>query len=173
MPNVMVALQARMNARSANGSRDIPVDDFFVGPLQTSLQPDEILCHIDLPLKARGAGSAYEKFSWRLGDFAIVSVAAAIARDESGKCTDCRLVAGGLGLGPVRLRQAENVLRQRALTDEAVSTAAAAASAESSPEPDRIYGSAEYKKALVRTIAERAVRRAWARSGDTMQRAYQ
>lgn len=168
MPNVMVALNARLTAQSRAGSRDIAVDDFFRGPLQTALRPDEMLCHITLPLACQRTGSAYEKFSWRRGDYAIISVAAVITVDGSGRATDSRLVAGGLGLGPFRLKQAERAIKGHKLNGESLA-AAAAASREAKPESDRIYGSADYKHALLRTVTERVVTRAWSRANSSYQ----
>jgi CO/xanthine dehydrogenase FAD-binding subunit len=164
MPNVIVALEARMVARSAGAERTIGVDEFFTGPLQTALRPDEMLCHIELPPRGSRTGSAYEKFSWRKGDFAIVSIAANVVVDEGGRCRVCRLVAGGLGMGPVRLVKAGEAIVGHPNKASAVSAAAAAAADEAKPESDPIYGSSDYKRSLVRTLARRALERAWDRA---------
>ena len=164
MPNVVVALDAEFEARSGAAVRRIGVDRFFTGPLQTALSPDEILSAVHLPPLPVGAGSAYEKFAWRFGDFAIASVAANLALGATGRCVGCRLVAGGMGLGPVRLTEAENAVIGKEIGDSLVRQAAIAAAGEVNPEHDPIYGSADYKRALVETMTARALRRACERA---------
>ncbi|MDX8501778.1 xanthine dehydrogenase family protein subunit M [Mesorhizobium sp. VK4C] len=164
MPNVVVALGAEMTARSVRGERQISVDDFFLGPLQTALEPDEMLCAIRLPLGSARTGSAYEKFSWREGDFAIVSVAAAIGLDSAGSAVSGRIVVGGLGVGPVRLGRTEEVILGADKGADVIKAAADQASREVDPEDDRIYGSARYKRELVRTLTAKALARAWNRA---------
>ena len=164
MPNVVVALDAEFEARSGAAVRRIGVDRFFTGPLQTALAPDELLSAVHLPPCPAGAGSAYEKFAWRFGDFAIASVAANLALGATGRCVGCRLVAGGMGLGPVRLSEAENAVIGKEIGDSLVRQAAIAAAGEVNPEHDPIYGSADYKRALVETMTARALRRACERA---------
>jgi carbon-monoxide dehydrogenase medium subunit len=164
MPNVVLALRAELEACSINGRRRIAAHDFFQGPLETALNPEEVLYAIHFPAAVPGSGSAYEKFSWRRGDYAIVSIAAVVSLDSSGTCTDCSLVAGAMGLGPVRLRNTEKMLVGQRPSEQAVATVAAAAAVESDPADDPVYGSVEYKRALVETLTGRALTRAIARA---------
>jgi carbon-monoxide dehydrogenase medium subunit len=164
MPNVMVALDAEFEARSAAAERRIGVDQFFTGPLQTALAPDELLSAVHLPPVPAGLGSAYEKFAWRFGDFAIAAVAANLTLDAAGRCVRCRLVAGGMGLGPVRLGGAENAVIGKETGDAVIRQAATAAAGEVDPAHDPIYGPADYKRALVETMTARALRRACERA---------
>jgi carbon-monoxide dehydrogenase medium subunit len=164
MPNVVLALRAELEACNSKGTRRIAAQDFFRGPLETSLAEDEILRAIHFPAPAAGAGSAYEKFSWRRGDYAIVSIGAVVTLDRSDKCIDCSLVAGAMGLGPVRLSAAEKILIGQQPSAQEIDAVAAAAEAESDPADDPVYGSIEYKKALVHTLTTRALSRAIARA---------
>ena len=49
LPAVMLALGARMLARSIRGERWIAADDFFVDLFTTALAPDEMLAAVELP----------------------------------------------------------------------------------------------------------------------------
>ncbi|MGE0678920.1 FAD binding domain-containing protein [Pseudolabrys sp.] len=166
MPNVMIALDATMEATSTQGSREIRAREFFRGPLETSLQTDEVLTSILIDGEVLRQGSAYEKFSWRKGDYAIVSVASIIGLEADGRCTTSRIVVGGLGVGPVELLGAANALLGHMATEDLVKEAAQAAAAECQPESDRVYGSAEYKKLLIETIADRSLERSLRRARD-------
>ena len=55
MAPVLIALDAAVLLRSVRGSRVVPLDEFFVGYRQTSLQPDEVLCAVLVP---EGTGQA-------------------------------------------------------------------------------------------------------------------
>src|SRR5439155_1301014 len=87
---------------------------------------DEILTEVRLPATPAGAGFAFEEFSRRHGDFAIIGIAAVIVR-EGSRCTMARLATAGAGPIPVRLRAAEEILEREGLGDEAIARAAAKA----------------------------------------------
>lgn len=164
MPNVATALAVEMEASTVKATRRIAVEEFFVGPLETALAPAELLAAIHVPALPAGTGSAYEKFSWRRGDYAIVSIAAVLTVEASGKCKQARIVAGALGNGPTRLDAAEEALADRVLNDSVIEHAARAGAAGCEPQSDRIYGSAEYKRLLVETLTVRSVKRALERA---------
>jgi aerobic carbon-monoxide dehydrogenase medium subunit len=73
LPALFRLLGGTARAVSAAGEREIPADDLFVGPLQSSLGPDELLTEIILP---RGATGSIVEHTKRSGDYAIVGVAA-------------------------------------------------------------------------------------------------
>ncbi|HEV7536861.1 MAG TPA: xanthine dehydrogenase family protein subunit M [Acidimicrobiia bacterium] len=75
LPAALLALDATLVARGPGGERTIPVGDFFVGFLETALDPTEMLTEIRIP-KMGGAGWSYQKFTRRAIDWAIVGVAA-------------------------------------------------------------------------------------------------
>src|SRR4051812_12955661 len=74
LPAVLLALRATLVAQGPSGTREIAVDEFFTGFLETALAEDELLTEIRVP-KLNGAGWAFEKFNRRAQDWAIVGVA--------------------------------------------------------------------------------------------------
>lgn len=166
MPNALVTLGAQFELKGPERTRRIGAVDFFKGPFETAVEPDELLVCLDIPRPHVRSGSAYEKFSWRMGDYAIAAVAALITLDVDGKCISCRLVAGSLGGGPVRLTAGEEAMHDRVVSLELIKAAAADAASSCEPEPDAIYGSSEYKRRLLRTLATRAMERAWRRAQE-------
>jgi aerobic carbon-monoxide dehydrogenase medium subunit len=163
-PNVVVALEAEMEAVSSKGRRTIPAGKFFAGLLETALSSEEILVNIHLPQQPASTGSAYEKFAWRKGDYAIISAASLVTLGSGGKCTRARIVIGSARPSPLVLERAPSVLVGKQVTADLIVKAAEAAFEEVEPEADAIYGSSEYKKELVRTMAGRSLQTAWKRA---------
>jgi CO/xanthine dehydrogenase FAD-binding subunit len=140
---------ASITIASRAGERTVPLDDFFLGPRRTLCAPDELVTQIELPRPPGGFGSAFRRLTRRRGvDLATVSVAAGVGRDG-------RVV---LGLGAVAARPLRTELTApfdpadvpglaRAL-DEGLEIA--------TPISD-IRGSREYRHAMVRVLARRAV----------------
>ncbi len=162
-PAAMLALRATIVARGPKGERAIPIDEFFVDTFTTALAPDEILTELRIPKAAPRSGGAYLKLERKVGDFAIVGVAASLTLDERG-----RIAAAGIGLtnvGPtaIRARRAEAALRGQAPDEKTIAAAAAEAAAESRPVTD-LRGPADYKRDIVRVLTARALRRAVART---------
>jgi aerobic carbon-monoxide dehydrogenase medium subunit len=74
-----------------------------------------------------------------------------------------RIVLGCVGATPVRARKAEALLAGKKLTFELCQEAGSMAAQECSPTSD-LRGSEQYKRAIVRTLAKRAARKAYERA---------
>jgi carbon-monoxide dehydrogenase medium subunit len=101
LPAVVTAMGARMKIRSSKGERELGASEFFAGLLTTSLGPDEMLVEIAFPAPKPRSGSCFVEIARRQGDFALAGVAAVVALDEQGRCTDVRLALCGVGETPV------------------------------------------------------------------------
>ena len=87
-----VALDARLELRSARGERTVAARDFFLGPHQTALEPDELLTTVTVPPAAPRTGAGFHEVSARYRDFASVAAAATVTVDAGGSCTAAELV---------------------------------------------------------------------------------
>ena len=154
-PATVLALDCTLIAASVRGERRIAAADFFDGPLSTTLEPDEMLTEILVPKPPSGTGAAFAEFTRRHGDFALAGVAAQITLDGD-TVSDVRLAACGVGDGPVRLSQAEAAIRDGGATDDAVTAAARAASAEIDPESDT-HANAAYRRRLAGVMTRDAL----------------
>lgn len=159
-PMIALALDARMVIRGSGGTRIVPAQEFFLSYLTTALEPTEILSEIRVPAMPSTAGSAVEEFARRKGDFAIVAIAASVARDRD-RCTYVRLAAAGVGPTPIRLHAAEAILLEHGVGTEAMSAAAASAARAVQPLDD-LHASAEYRRHLTKVLVGRALARALA-----------
>ena len=137
--------------------------DLFRSYLVTSLGADEMLVEVRLPAMPAGAGFAFEEFSRRHGDFAIVGITCMLI-GEGGRCTAARLATAGTGPVPARLWPRRNPGARRPL-DAAIDAAAARAAGLVTPDDD-LHASSAYRRHLTRVLTGRALRRAITRMGS-------
>ncbi|MBA0127179.1 xanthine dehydrogenase family protein subunit M [Haloechinothrix sp. YIM 98757] len=159
LPTVLVALGGELTVQGPSGKRTVPAEDFFLAPLVTSLEYNEILLSARLPRLPRGTGVRVEELARRHGDFAIVSVMAAVHLDSNGRADLVRIAAGGVDSTPIRLHEAEAQLSGTTLDDAGIDAAAVAA-ADSVQPTDDVHGSASYRLEMVRVLVARAIRSA-------------
>jgi aerobic carbon-monoxide dehydrogenase medium subunit len=156
--SVMLAMRAEITVRGPNGTRTIPIDEFFEGPFTTALEPTEILTGVRIPDPGARAGGTYLKLERKVGDYATVGVAVHISF-SNGSVGSAGIALTGVGPKNLRAEAAEQVLAGRALDDEAISEAARLAAEAAEPRTD-IRGTEEYKRNVVRVFVERGLRKA-------------
>ena len=157
----LIALGAPLKATSANGSRVIPMDEFFKDYYETVLNPDELITEVMVPKLPPNSGAAYLKFLPRTADdYATVSAAAVLTLDKSNKTiADVRIALGSVGVTPIRATAAEAVLRGQPLKTEAFAEAGEKAKEAVDPISD-FRGSAGYKKDMAAVFVRRALEKA-------------
>ena len=165
LPAVLLALDGEVEARGVRGPRTVAAAALFEGFLTTSLEPDELLTAIRVPVWHAGTGWSFQEFSRRSGDFAIVGVAATVRLDGTGNVADARLAFSGVDQVPRRATDAESMLAGATPSDDLWKSAAYAAAAPLEPASD-MHGSAAYRKHLAAVLAERALRQAHDRAKD-------
>jgi xanthine dehydrogenase YagS FAD-binding subunit len=154
----LVALDASMVIRSADGERVVAAEDFFIGPdvdieRMTVLEPGEILTAIRIPNTWAGATFYFEKVADRkTWDFALVSIAAAM-RISGGTIDDIRIVAGGVECVPRRMTVVEDIVKGSAQDAETAALAGGAASRGATP-----LNFNHFKIPLLEKLTTRAIR---------------
>lgn len=151
----LLALDARVRLESRSGQRELPLEDFFVGPGATKLGEDEMLTEILIP--APRSRTAFLRQGRVKMDLAIVSVAAAL-ETRDGRVENVRVAAGAVAPVPLRLRRVEASLEGSEIADERIAEARKLALEEVAPITD-LRGSAEYRRHLTGVFVERALRR--------------
>ncbi len=169
LPAALLVMGARVvvaGAGPAGGApveRTMPLAEFFLGPFQTALEPEELLTRIDLAAPAAGEGSAFEEFSRRRGDYAIAGVAARVRLAADGRCEEAALALVNATPVPCLIGEVAAALVGRVPGRKEIAEAAEAAAAAAQPATD-MHGSAAYRRHLVnvlgRRVLERAVERA-------------
>jgi aerobic carbon-monoxide dehydrogenase medium subunit len=163
-PCVLVALRARVKAKSVRGEREIPVNQLFKGFYETALAPDEIMTELIVPDPAPGSRSAYLKYISRSSeDRPCVGMAVVVENEPDGSCKDLRLVAGAVAEIPQEIESAEAMARGQGLSDSLIEEIAGAYAAGIEPLSD-LRGSSWYRKQIIRVMARRAIQQAIASS---------
>lgn len=157
-PATMLAYGAEIVVHGPNGARTIPVDEFFTGLFETSMESNEILTEIRIPEPGPGSGGAYAKMERKVGDYAV-SAAAVQLTMNGDTCTHIRIGLTNVSPTPMRATAAEEVLSGQVISEELIEAAGRAAGEQSDPSAD-LRGSVEYKKDLTRVITKRAIRQA-------------
>ena len=156
MPAVLALLGGSVEVESSSGRRTIPADELFVGPLETSLQHDEIAVAAYFPALPSGAGVAFDEISRRHGDYAMCGVAA-LVRVEGGSVVEAK--AGYLSVNDTPEVVDLTELLADGVDDESLAAAGEAALAQLDPADD-IHATAAYRAQLVRVLTSRVVRSA-------------
>ena len=161
-PCLLMALRARVRAKSVRGEREIPVSQLFKGFYETALARDEILSELIVPDPAPGSRSAYLKYISRSSeDRPCVGMAVVIENESDGSCKDLRLVAGAVSEIPQEIESAEAMARGKRLTDSLIEEIARAYAAGIEPLSD-LRGSSWYRKQIIHVMARRAIQQAMA-----------
>src|SRR5712691_514968 len=99
--SVMLALGGSVVLRSTGGEREVPISEFLVDTFTTSIAPNELLTEVRVPAPAARSGGTYLKLERKVGDFATVGVAIAVALDNGS------IARAGIGLTGVGLKNIE------------------------------------------------------------------
>ncbi|MEW6376944.1 MAG: xanthine dehydrogenase family protein subunit M [Thermodesulfobacteriota bacterium] len=176
----LLVLDAQLKVKAVKSERTIPIDQFFTGPGETVLKPDEILIEISIPKPLPNTGSAYWKLQRRQAlDLPILGVAVLISLDKATvTCTDllcttspistilhaleedeliCKEIRIALGVAaptPIRAKKAENLLRGKKISDELLEEVAETSAKEAQPR-DSIRGEAWYRRDMIKVLVKR------------------
>ena len=151
--DIGVALVA-LDADIVTTKRNVAAQDFFRADAARSniLDPDELIKEIRIPRPPDGARQKWEKFTLRKPvDFAIVSVAAVVT-ERKGVCIDARIVLGAVAPEPMRMKQAEDALKGRPLSESTARSAAEQAVMGAIP-----LTMNDYKVDIVKALVKKAV----------------
>jgi CO/xanthine dehydrogenase FAD-binding subunit len=161
LPMLVRLLDAQIAISSARGERTVSAHDFFIGPLSTVLDEDELVVRIELP-GMRHNGWGFEEFSRRAGDFALAAAGVLLDVFE-GKVRDARVAMMGVGDTPLRCHEAEDVLKGSDLDDDVVELAVQAACSGLEPSED-LHASPAFRRHLASVLARRCIQKARSRT---------
>ncbi len=157
----LMALEALVTIAGADGERQMPLAELFVGPRRTSLKPGDLLIDIVIPKKNLDKPAAFEKFGLRKGQaLALVNVGAAFFVDK-GNFREPRIALGAVAPTVMRAPKAEAFLDGRKIGAEAMAEAGRLAATEAKPIDD-FRASAGYRRDLIAVLTKRALENAYA-----------
>jgi len=165
----MVALNAEVELASLAGKeiirRQVPITEFITGPGRTALAENELITAVTCD-SVHGYGGSFEKVGQRRS--LVISVACATCcvkvSGDGRRFEDIRLALGGVGPAPIRLDDAEDLLRGSDITYAAISSAAKLAPARVASRSRR-----DYREEVIQGFAERAIIGALADCGHNIK----
>ncbi|MBP9219090.1 MAG: xanthine dehydrogenase family protein subunit M [Sterolibacterium sp.] len=162
-PAVALVLDMEFKAVGPEGERRIAAADFFVTYMTTSLETNEILTEVRIPMLPAGTGWAIREEARRNGDLALAGVCLTLTK-AAGVIGAVKIAAFGVNPTAVRLTAAEDALRGQPATAENFAHAAAAGAAALDEPMSCIHASADFRRALVQALTERCLADAAARA---------
>ena len=156
LPAVALVYDAEIRFAGPAGTSSLPAAEFFLGPLMTALPEAAVLTEIVFSLPPEGSRGVYRKVAHPASGYAVVGVAAVVARGGDGTVSHIRIAVTGAGAAPYRAEQAERRLLGTAAAEEAMCAAAGDAASEASITGD-IYASEEYRRHLVSITVARTL----------------
>jgi len=149
----MTAMGGHIVAQGPNGTREIAMKDFVIGPFQNTLAHNEIAIEAVIPAPKGVRVGNYLKLERRVGDFATASVA--VSLEMNGET----VISAGIALASVGGRTIDATAAAQSLvgnkiSPELIAEVAAAVAATAEPRTDH-RGSSDYKRQIVKTFVSR------------------
>jgi carbon-monoxide dehydrogenase medium subunit len=164
----LLACEAVAVIAGPSGEREVPLEEVWLEPNRTVLQPGELLKELRLPAPPARTGGVYVRHTPRKQmDIAVVGVGVLLMLGPSAgsglargdRIERARVALGAVAATPIRARKAEAALEGEAADETLFAQAAESAASEASPISDH-RGSAEFRRHLVRVLTERCLREA-------------
>lgn len=163
LPSCVLALDATVVVSSVRGERRVPAGEFFASHFTTTLEADELVVAVEVPLRSGRVGCAFTEVAARHGDFALAGAAAVVTLDDSGAVVDARIVCAAVAPTPIRIGAAEKLLTAGHAGPGALTEIETAVQDSLDPTPE-LKTSARYKRRTAGVLARRAVEAAMAQA---------
>ena len=154
--SVLLATGADVIAQGPSGSRAIDISDFVQDFFTNSLNEDEMVTAVRIPVPSGPSGGSYQKLERKVGDYATVGVAAHLELAADGTISAAGVAMTSVAPINRKATGAEALLVGSAPSDELFAEAGAAAAAASEPRDD-VRGSARWKRQVVAAFTRRAL----------------
>jgi carbon-monoxide dehydrogenase medium subunit len=157
--------EARIKLASIEGTREIPITEFFVGPRKTAMYKTELLQEVIVPYDADFAKSySYVKLGRRNAFTLSVVAVATVLKVRDGVFEDVRIALNAVAPTPVRARSVESFLKGREVGSEAIEKASELVLNDISPISD-VRASAEYRKHASKILVKDTLLKALEKAG--------
>ncbi|KWX00752.1 Carbon monoxide dehydrogenase medium chain [Carbonactinospora thermoautotrophica] len=159
MPAVLALLGGTVELARKDRRRTVGAADFFLGPLESCLEPGELALAVHFPRLPGRTGTAFVELARRHGDYALAGLAAAVTLDEDLRVAHARAAYVGVAPVPLVVDLTDAVRGVSAAGERSWTLAGRLAQSEVQPEAD-IHATAEYRRHLVGVLTARALHQA-------------
>ena len=155
-PPPLLVLGAEVSTLGPQGSRTIALKDFFSGMYETALGPGELIVDVKVPFTRSNSQAVYLRYSTlSANDWPCLGVAAYLAKNENGRCTDLRVALGGLAARPL-LIDGLTFTKDQILDRDVIDRLLDLADQQISPFSD-LRGTEWYKRRMARLFVKQAL----------------
>jgi CO/xanthine dehydrogenase FAD-binding subunit len=159
-----ILLGGILNVHGVDGTRQEPLNTFFLGPGKTRLKAGDIVTSIRLPVPSKGMVGKYIKHGRnKISDLAIVGITVVgWPDDDLPSGVRIRLALASVAPVPLIVDRVETILSEKKISEQVVAEAAQAAMSACDPIDD-VRASARYRKVMVRNLSVKALTEVWKR----------
>ena len=174
VPVATLALGAELElvSKSVSGgeeTRVVSIDDFIVGPMETSRRPQEILRSVTLAGPRQHVGSAYRKWGHVTDSLPVVGIGVRVVLHDDRTCKAARVAIGGLSRGSQRFYEAEKRLLGTSSNNPAAISDGFRSAAETLEIQSDAWASVDYRKVLIEELGTSVVLSAMARAEEAIR----
>ena len=165
----LMALNAVVTIEGQDGSRQLPLEDFFLGPSRVDLEHHEIMTAITVTrANYDGYSGHFFKYAMR-GAMDIATIGcSAVCKVENDVLADLRLAYGVAAPVPIRCRDTENKIRGRKISQQLLDDISKSVANDVSPRTSW-RAAKEFRLQIIATLAHRVVQQAILNAGGTIQ----
>jgi carbon-monoxide dehydrogenase medium subunit len=156
LPALAVACSAIIAVAGPNRRRSLAAEEFFLSPLVTALEPDEVIVSLQFPPWPTERSFGFQEFSRRRGDFAMAGAIVFFDKDEDQNIRSPRIGVFGVADTPLRLKDAEEFLLGNSANSQTFEEAAAHGVRSIDVRSD-MHANSEYRRSLLATLVKRAL----------------
>ena len=151
---VLMVNDAKLLLSDGKNERTLPLEEFFLGPKQTTLAPGELLKAVIVPKPDASFTAAYTKFTRRRAmDLAMLGVAVSY-RLNGNVLSDVHIALATAAPTAIRMHEAEAFLNGKELCDENVRIAAKLAAEKARPRTS-FRATEAYRRRLIERLTPR------------------
>jgi carbon-monoxide dehydrogenase medium subunit len=165
LPPACMVMDASLKLKSASGERDVLINEFFRGPGESVIEPNEMLISINIETPQPWSGGSYIKLGARKTlEISMVNVATMLTlQSATGSIVDAKIALGAVGPTPVRALAAEEMLIGAKPSEELFGQAGAVGVGLCSPITDH-RGTMEYRCMMIEVLTKRCLMEAYERA---------
>jgi carbon-monoxide dehydrogenase medium subunit len=150
----LLVLETKLKLVHLYGEKTIPLQEFFIGPFLTALDPQDIVVEVQIPKPAPYAAGSYQYLhkASSVGE-TLVGAAVFLTMDPTNStCQEARISLSSVSPTPVRAKAAERTLKGKRLEEKLIREAAQMASDETQPR-----SRPSYRREMTKVLVERAI----------------
>ena len=169
--NPLLALNASVLIASREGQRIVPLTEFFLDKEQAAIDSRrEVLLQIKFPAMQANQGGCHLRLSKRQSLTIAILVTAVVVKVDPQKkiIQEAAISLGPVAPTPFRAAQTETLLAGAPVSGETIARAAESAATESKPIDSAVWGSAEYKREMVKVFVKRGLQNALIEAGASV-----